>query len=223
MRALKLTTGGDVVELDVDLTRVDLVQQHVGGHIAQVPFFDDPATMLLVDEDGGPRRLPVNSRATALIRYRRLGAPILGDALVVGIRADGWSDCPPIDLDGGPWQVAVYHNTNRDAMAPWRGYQPGDPLTLVACYHTIAARARDVLDRAWFLFNVGDDPRFGSPAPVAVAYRQRRNRSLSVGDVLAVTDGSGFAVASPTGFDYVYPLTVTNATAHGTTPLDGAL
>lgn len=222
MRALKLTTSRDVIELDVDLTRVDQIQQHVGGHVAQVPFFDDPATVLLVDEDGGPRRLPLNVRATVLVRYRGLGAPILGDVLVVGVGEDGgWSDCPPIDLDGGPWQVAVYHNTNRDAMAPWRGYQPGDPLTLVAQYHTIAPNVDAVLDRAWFLFNVGEDPDFGPPAPVALAYRQRRNRSLSVGDVLSVTDRSGFAVAS-SGFRYIDPLTVTNATVHGTTPLDGA-
>ncbi|HEU0130813.1 MAG TPA: DUF3846 domain-containing protein [Mycobacteriales bacterium] len=221
MRALKLTAAGEIAELDLDLTP-DVVRREVGG-FAQVPLFDDPATALIVDEDARPRRLPVNSTATRLVRYRRLGAPILGDALVVGIDEDGnWAACPVLDLTGAPWSVTVYHNTNREALAPSRGYQHGDPLTLVARYHTIATSVDAVLDRAWFLFNVGDDPDFGPPAPVAVAYRERRNRSLSVGDVLAVTDGNVFAVASPSGFTWVETLTVTNATTHGTTPLDGA-
>lgn len=43
-----------------------------------------------------------------------------------------------------------------------------------------------VANHAWMLFNVGDDPEFGKPDPRAVDYRKRGNRSLSIGDVVAV-------------------------------------
>jgi hypothetical protein len=39
-------------------------------------------------------------------------------------------------------------------------------------------------------YNVGDDPTFGTPHSDAIDYRAKRNRSLSVGDVLVfVTSG----------------------------------
>jgi hypothetical protein len=51
------------------------------------------------------------------------------------------------------------------------------------------------LDHIFMLFNVGDDPAFGEPEPLAVAYRVCRLRSLSVGDVVAL-DETYFACAS---------------------------
>ncbi len=45
------------------------------------------------------------------------------------------------------------------------------------------------------LFNVGEDPAFGPPHPRGVDYRRCGNRSLSVGDVVAV-DGRFYACAS---------------------------
>jgi hypothetical protein len=45
-----------------------------------------------------------------------------------------------------------------------------------------------ILERMFFLFNVGDDPAFGTPDPRAVAYRRQRLRSLSMGDVVALDD-----------------------------------
>jgi hypothetical protein len=42
------------------------------------------------------------------------------------------------------------------------------------------------LDEIWRLLNVGEDPAFGTPDERAVAYRANRNRSLSLGDVVAI-------------------------------------
>ena len=45
-----------------------------------------------------------------------------------------------------------------------------------------------ILEQVFMLFNVGDDPAFGTPDPRAVAYRGQQLRSLSVGDVVALDD-----------------------------------
>ena len=68
------------------------------------------------------------------------------------------------------------------------------------------------------LFNVGEDPAFGPPHPRAVDYRRCGNRSLSVGDVVAV-DGRFYACAS-TGWAALKdrPL-IDQRRTHGTTPL----
>lgn len=52
-----------------------------------------------------------------------------------------------------------------------------------------------LLNKVYRLFNVGDDPAFGTPAPVALAYRARRLRSLSKGDVVKI-DGDAYALDS---------------------------
>jgi hypothetical protein len=47
-----------------------------------------------------------------------------------------------------------------------------------------------VCNHAWVLFNIGDDPdTYGQdPDARALDYRRRRNRSLSIGDVVAVEE-----------------------------------
>ncbi len=56
-----------------------------------------------------------------------------------------------------------------------------------------------VAEALYRAFNVGDDPDFGTPGSpeweLATAYRARRLRSLSVGDVLVFGDGVCLAVA----------------------------
>lgn len=57
-----------------------------------------------------------------------------------------------------------------------------------------------VLNHAWVLFNIGDDPQvYGPPDPRAVEYRKPRRRSLMIGDAVAVDDRF-YQVASGTGW-----------------------
>lgn len=115
--------------------------------------------------------------------------------------------------------ITVLHNTHEDHHF---GYRPGHPLTVVAEYDTVPDTNAFVADmvaceEAFRLFNIGDDPTFGEPSEIAVQYRRRRNRSLSVGDVVVVGTNA-YAVAS-FGFDpiTVDPAQITNAEWPGTT------
>jgi hypothetical protein len=73
-----------------------------------------------------------------------------------------------------------------------RGYQAGNTVTEVFAYDetNLDAETDDLVlaERAFELLNIGDDPSFGAPDQRAVDYRCRGNRSLSVGDVIAIDD-----------------------------------
>ncbi|HEY0697395.1 MAG TPA: hypothetical protein VGD43_06255 [Micromonospora sp.] len=59
-----------------------------------------------------------------------------------------------------------------------------------------------MLSDVYRLFNVGHDPQFGTPDPRAVVYRERGNRSLSVGDVVALNEVcSGNRIRVPAAWD----------------------
>ena len=82
------------------------------------------------------------------------------------------------------------------------GYEPANHVLRPALMVTPAQIDRtpsasdiSILERMYHLLNVGDDPDFGTPHPVAVAYRERQNRSLSVGDIVAI-DNRWYTCAS---------------------------
>jgi hypothetical protein len=102
-------------------------------------------------------------------------------------------------------RVTVFLNETKDDCGRslgYFGYQTDHVLRLAQSAtvaeimggSTIDWDDQRVLDRVFHLFNVGDDPDFGTPSPVAVSYRTRRNRSLSVGDVVML-DGRSYACA----------------------------
>lgn len=81
-----------------------------------------------------------------------------------------------------------------------RGYQPGDKLTPAVLFRMpvddTETGVAAALEHVFMLLNVGDDREFmDPPSEVAVRYRARGCRSLSVGDVVEVF-GDRFAVAS---------------------------
>lgn len=105
-------------------------------------------------------------------------------------------------------RVTIFHNEARDALGRplgiLDGYQPGHPMREVFTYDAGEPAPLDqIAETAFMLFNVGDDPTFGTPDPTAVAYRARNLRSLSVGDVVVI---AGRAVA---------------CASHGWTPVEG--
>ncbi len=108
----------------------------------------------------------------------------------------------------GTVSVQVFHNVERDSqgrpVGMMDGFQPHHPVSPVAELRLPAGYGfQRVCGWVFHLFNVGDDPDFGTPDAVAIAYRERGNRSLSVGDVVRVADdwyackGVGWAPIDP--------------------------
>lgn len=121
---------------------------------------------------------------------------------------------------GTPVWVRVFHN-NHARGAFLTGYVPGLTVTEVFTYTTspkAGTSDHEVAEEAFELFNIGDDPEFGTPDRRAVDYRARGNRSLSVGDVLAI-DGRFFSCDSNGWHALTVPPPIDQVTAPGTTPL----
>ncbi|RAS59502.1 hypothetical protein C8D87_114114 [Lentzea atacamensis] len=80
--------------------------------------------------------------------------------------------------------IRVFHNNHATAS----GYAPGQSVTEVFTYVEDGLDDHVLLGRAFDLFYIGHDPEFGTPDRRAVEYRDRGNRSLAVGDVVAIDD-----------------------------------
>lgn len=102
-------------------------------------------------------------------------------------------------------RVTVFLNETKDEHGRNLGYFGYEPNHVLRLAHTATVTEimggqiitwddQRVLERVFHLLNVGDDPDFGTPHPVAIAYRAKRNRSLSVGDVVMI-DGRVFTCA----------------------------
>ncbi|MFE9751005.1 hypothetical protein ACFYOT_39385 [Saccharothrix saharensis] len=113
--------------------------------------------------------------------------------------------------------IQVFHNLHDRALLV--GYQ-GQPVTEVLTYQeppTSRSRDVDLVESAFHLCNVGDDPEAGQPDPRAVRYRHRGNRSLSIGDVVTV-DGRFYA-CQRIGWHRIAEPRQLHERRHGTTPL----
>lgn len=109
-------------------------------------------------------------------------------------------------------KVTVFHNIATDPQGRhlgWdSGYRPGHPLVPVFRYETDSTLGvMGIANEAYRLFNVGDDPTFGTPAAEAVQYRMLQNRSLSKGDVLLLhtDDGPTWLACASSGWDPIDP------------------
>jgi hypothetical protein len=119
--------------------------------------------------------------------------------------------------------ITIWHNVAHDDggrhSAMLDGYQPGDPVVAVFTYQADPAgrTAEEIADEAYDTFN--DHPRDPDGADLACAYYQRRLRSLSAGDLVAVGD-TLLAVGRPAGWEPATgPLTEVRTREHGTVPL----
>ena len=119
--------------------------------------------------------------------------------------------------------VTIWHNVTYDAggrhIAMADGYQDGDPVVAVFTYQADPAgrTAEQIAGEAYDTFN--DHPPDPGGADLACAYYQRRLRSLSTGDLVAVA-ATLLAVARPAGWEPVTgPLTEVRTREHGTVPL----
>jgi hypothetical protein len=103
-------------------------------------------------------------------------------------------------------RVTVYHNVARDSggrRVNFDGYQQGHPLVPVFTYDIDLlggglAERRRIAEAAFEAFNADPEMLQGKQRQLAASYRERRLRSLSVGDVVRV---GGIALAcAPVGF-----------------------
>lgn len=122
-------------------------------------------------------------------------------------------------------KVTIWHDVERDfqdrPLGMLDGYSPGHKVVAVFRYdEPDGTDPHEVANRAYHLFNVGDDPDYGVPDVRAVAYRAAENRSLSKGDIVQVDEL--WLACARSGWDRVEPpadaLRV-STTHYGTTPL----
>jgi hypothetical protein len=96
--------------------------------------------------------------------------------------------------------VTAYHNIARDSagrpLGLLDGYQAKHPLTAVFATELHTQDHETACAEVFRLLNIGDDPTISAPDPRAVRYRERHNRSLSVGDVVAVDNVTFYACTS---------------------------
>jgi hypothetical protein len=122
-------------------------------------------------------------------------------------------------------EIRAFHNIATQFGRPlgFDGYVPGQPVVPVFATREPVGDLLKRCDAVFELLNIGDDPAMvQSPDPRAIEYRQRRNRSLSVGDVVSQSLGEStayFAVAR-FGFERIDPPRIVRKTVPGTTPLD---
>lgn len=133
-------------------------------------------------------------------------------------------------------KITVFHNVSTDEhgrlVGMLDGYQPGHALVPVAEYvrdvpdTTDFHELRKAAEEAYHVFNVGDDPDFGTPDERALVYRRRGNRSLSVGDVVRVDAGLGDAYLACASVGWVTipapEFFAVECKRHGTTSLEPA-
>ena len=91
MKTLKISADNEISIIDVNFDDFKSIQKALGGHFEIVHtakmsnYFQKPVIML-VDEDGHFKNLPLNRFGSWMYDMPRHGSPILGDALLAEVR-----------------------------------------------------------------------------------------------------------------------------------------
>ena len=94
MKTVKVTTDNKISLIDVDFGNFKSIQQVIGGHFEtvrtqlMVDYFNDPSMIMLVDEEGLIKGLPVNALGCALYDTPQHGCPIVGDLIFARIAGE---------------------------------------------------------------------------------------------------------------------------------------
>ena len=92
MKTVKVTTDNKISVIDVNFNDFRDIQRAIGGHFETVhtqlmaDYFHDPSVIMLVDEEGLIKELPLNPVGSALYGTATHGIPLVGD-LIFGIAA----------------------------------------------------------------------------------------------------------------------------------------
>ena len=94
MKTVKVTTDNKISIIDVDFSDFRSIQRVIGGHFETVrtrlmsDYFGDPSMIMLVDEEGLVKGLPVNMTGCALYGTAGHGCPIAGDLIFARIQGE---------------------------------------------------------------------------------------------------------------------------------------
>lgn len=102
MKTVKVTTDNKISIIDVDFDDFRSIKQAIGGHFETVhtqfmeDYFKDPSLIMLVDEEGRIKKLPVNPVGCTLYRGIIAGdlifARIAGEDIVAPDDAEDLKD-----------------------------------------------------------------------------------------------------------------------------------
>lgn len=89
---------------------LEALQHEVGGYIETITLAAD--CCMIVDEEGRLKDKPLNEQAS------RLGLAIVGDALLVGVAGDEFTDVPEamIEMCKDRWGIEVKEESNDDVQ-----------------------------------------------------------------------------------------------------------
>lgn len=93
-KTVKVTTDNKISMIDVDFSNFRSIQQAIGGHFETVrtqlmaDYFHDPSVIMLVDEEGLIKELPVNALGCVLCGTPQHGCPIVGDLIFARIAGE---------------------------------------------------------------------------------------------------------------------------------------
>jgi hypothetical protein len=116
--------------------------------------------------------------------------------------------------------IRIFHNAARDDEGRnlgFFGHKPEQPMVLVFAYTRSLPSDDHALEDAYREFNIGE-------GPLARDYRERKLRSLSVGDVVAI--GDRYYACADAGWERLsVPIVLAapeqRVDLYGSTPLDG--
>ena len=102
MKTVKVTTDNKISIIDVDFDDFRDIQRAIGGHFETVhtqlmeDYFKDPSLIMLVDEEGRIKELPINPAGCTLYRGIIAGdlifARIAGEDIVAPENAEALKD-----------------------------------------------------------------------------------------------------------------------------------
>ena len=94
MKTVKVTTDNIVSVIDIDFDNYREIQKAIGGHFETVhtlqmeKYFGDPSIIMLVDEEGLLKSLPMNSFGSLMYGLLDHGHPIVGDLILAKIAGE---------------------------------------------------------------------------------------------------------------------------------------
>ena len=95
MKTVKVTTDNKISVIDVNFNDFRAIQRAIGGHFETVhtqlmaDYFKDPSVIMLVDEEGLIKELPLNPVGSALYGTAKHGIPLVGNLIFAQIRGEG--------------------------------------------------------------------------------------------------------------------------------------